>query len=371
MTDDTRPIHPAWLRATHWLNAVAVVVLAMSGWRIYNAAPFFDFTIPREITLGGWLGGAIQWHFAAMWLLAANGRLFAVTLEGQILAFGSEATQPSSLKPETADIAAGDLLFRATGSRVEFMGCLAAQGRSEEDDHPLPALEPGQVLVLVKIEPQQHFTKPPPRFTDASLVKALEEKGIGRPSTYAPTIQTITTRDYVRREGGSLVPTELGILVTDLLVQYFSKLLDYEFTANMENELDDVEEGKLKWVQVVRRFYGVFSKQLEFAKSRMQSVKREAEPTDEVCEKCGKPMVIKWGRRGRFMSCSAWPECKNAKSISTDVVCPQCGQGKLVARRARSGRGRPFYGCTRYPDCNFITNRLPKAEGETPVKADA
>ncbi|MGH7197737.1 MAG: DNA topoisomerase, partial [Candidatus Omnitrophota bacterium] len=269
---------------------------------------------------------------------------------------------PAVVLQESADIHAGKFQFKATGSRIEFPGWLAVQGRSEEQDNPLPPLEAGEALDLVKINPNQHFTKPPARYTDASLVKALEEKGIGRPSTYAPTIQTLTERHYANRDGGSLVPTELGILVTDLLVQHFSKILDFEFTANMEEELDEVEEGKMEWVSVVKDFYGVFSRQLDTAKSQMQTVKRAAEPTDETCEKCGKPMVIKWGRRGRFMSCSGWPECKNAKSISTNVICPQCKKGKLVARRARSGRGRPFYGCTTYPECTFISNRLPSGE---------
>ncbi len=220
---------------------------------------------------------------------------------------------------------------------------------------------------LLKIEPHQHFTKPPARFTDASLVKALEERGIGRPSTYAPIILTLTERDDIRREGGSLVPTELGILVTDLLVQYFSKVLDFKFTANMEEELDFIEEGKAEWVHVIREFYQVFNKEVEFAKSQMQTIKKTSEPTTEICDLCGKPMVIKWGRRGRFMSCSGWPECRSAKSISTDVTCPQCGKGKLVQRRAKSGRGRMFYGCTTYPSCNFITNRLPKEAEDGPA----
>ncbi len=269
---------------------------------------------------------------------------------------------PAIIAQVSAEIMAGQCLFKASGSHVEFQGCLIVRGKEEDDDEEnlLPLLEPQEVLDLLKIDNIQHFTKPPGRFTDASLVKALEEKGIGRPSTYAPTIGTITERNYVRRESGSLIPTDLGILVTDLLVQYFSKLLDFEFTATMEDELDLVEEGKAEWPKVVKSFYDMFSEQMEHAKSQMQTVKREVEPTDEVCEKCGKPMVIKWGRRGRFMSCSGWPECKNAKSISTDVVCPQCKKGKLVARRAKSGRGRPFFGCTTYPDCNFITNRLPK-----------
>ena len=272
----------------------------------------------------------------------------------------SSQMNPAIIAQETADISAGNCLFRSTGSRVEFLGCLATQGRTEEQDNPLPPLTAGEKLDLLKLDNHQHFTKPPARFTDASLVKALEERGIGRPSTYAPIILTLTSRDYVRREGGSLVPTELGILVTDLLVQYFAKVLDFEFTANLEEELDRVEEGKAEWVQVVREFYGVFSGQMDFAKTQMHVVKRDAEPTDEQCDLCGKPMVIKWGRRGRFMSCSGWPGCRNAKSIPTNVVCPQCHQGKLVARRAKSGKGRPFYGCSTYPNCNFITNRLPK-----------
>ena len=223
----------------------------------------------------------------------------------------------------------------------------------------LPALVAGEKLDLLKLEKNQHFTKAPARFTDASLVKALEEKGIGRPSTYAPIIMTLTGRDYIRREGGSLVPTELGILVTDLLVKNFSKVMDFEFTANMEDELDHVEEGNAEWVSVVKSFYSIFAKQVDKAKLQMTTVKKKDEPTDEICDKCGKPMVIKWGRRGRFMSCSGWPECKNAKSISTNIECPQCKKGKLVARRARSGRGRTFYGCTAYPECNFIANKLP------------
>lgn len=273
-------------------------------------------------------------------------------------ALASQMT-PAVIEQDSADICSGEYSFRAAGSRVEFPGFLVLQGRSEEEENPLPALRDGERLDLLKLEKNQHFTKPPARFTDASLVKALEEKGIGRPSTYAPIIMTLTGRDYIRREGGSLVPTELGILVTDLLVKNFEKVMDFEFTANMEEELDRVEEGRAEWVSVVKSFYGIFSKQIDKAKVQMATVKKKDEPTDEICDKCGKPMVIKWGRRGRFMSCSGWPECKNAKSISTGIECPQCKKGKLVARRARSGRGRLFYGCTAYPECNFITNKLP------------
>ncbi len=282
---------------------------------------------------------------------------------------------PASIAQEAATIKAGEFFFHATGSRVEFAGFLAVAGRSDEEDHPLPELLEKEVLKLLKIDPIQHFTKPPPRFTDASLVKAMEEGGIGRPSTYAPIILTLTSRDYIRREGGSLLPTDLGMLVTDLLVKHFEKVLNFEFTAHLEEGLDQVEEGVVGWKKVVKDFYDVFSGQIESAKTQMQTVRREAEPTDEVCGQCGKPMVIKWGRRGRFMSCSGWPECKNAKSISTDVSCPQCTAGKLVARRAKSGKGRSFFGCTAYPACTFITNRLPAskpAQGqESPQEPEA
>ncbi len=292
----------------------------------------------------------------------------------------SSQMTPALISQETAEIAAGPLGFRASGSRVEFLGCLIVEGRTEEDDHPLPKLEKNEKLDLVSVEEGQHFTKPPARYTDASLVKTLEEKGIGRPSTYAPTIATLTTRDYIRRDGGSLTPSELGMLITDLLVKHFEKVMGFEFTAGMEEELDEIEEGKKDWVKVIRNFYSNFGGQVELAKTGMETVKRENEPTDEICDKknpgpdgvevvCGKPMVIKWGRRGRFMSCSGWPDCKNAKSISTGVACPQCKEGKLVMRRAKSGKGRAFYGCTRYPDCNFLANKLPK-EGEAPASSE-
>lgn len=264
------------------------------------------------------------------------------------------------LSQETAEISAAHYTFKATGSRVIFVGYFAAAGREEEKDNPLPPLKPGEVLDLVELRPEQHFTKPPARFTDASLVKALEERGIGRPSTYAPIIQTLTARDYIRRDGGALVPTELGFTVTDLLVGHFEKVMDFEFTAHMEGDLDRVEDGELTWVDVVRDFYGVFKGQVDLAKDRMASVKRQSQPTDEICAACGKPMVIKWGRRGRFLSCSGWPECRAARSISTEFPCPTCGLGKLVERRARSGRGRAFFGCTRYPECTHISNKLPQ-----------
>ncbi|MCK4519326.1 MAG: topoisomerase DNA-binding C4 zinc finger domain-containing protein, partial [Candidatus Omnitrophica bacterium] len=193
----------------------------------------------------------------------------------------------------------------------------------------------------------------------ASLIKILEEEGIGRPSTYAPTIRTIIFRDYIRRESRSLVPSELGIVVNDLLIDSFPDVLDIKFTAKMEEELDRVEQGALGWQELLKGFYEPFAKELEAAKIKMRDVKKEVIMTDKVCEKCGKPMVIKWSKYGKFLSCSGFPECKNAKSIDTGIKCPNEGcDGMLVMRRSK--RGRVFYGCTKYPECNFITNKLPE-----------
>jgi DNA topoisomerase-1 len=224
----------------------------------------------------------------------------------------------------------------------------------------LPPLAKGDGLTLLNCVPGQHFTKPPRRFTDASLVKALEEQGIGRPSTYAPIIQTIVSRDYVRRQGGSLVPTQLGRMVTEMLVEHFPEILDVRFTAAMEEKLDSVEDGDQEWVSVVRDFYGPFAGKVTTAQENMREVKREVIPTEHVCEKCGKQMVIKWGRFGQFLSCSAYPDCKNAKPMPTGVACTRegCG-GQLVERRAR---GRIFYGCSNYPTCTHTERRLPKKE---------
>ena len=196
-------------------------------------------------------------------------------------------------------------------------------------------------------------------FHQTGYLKFVEEHGIGRPSTYAPTIQTIVERDYVRRTSGSLVPTTLGRLVTDLLIEHFPEVMDIKFTAQMEEELDRVEEGNLEWVEAVRNFYTPFSVRVASAQEKMREVKREVIETEHVCEKCGKPMVIKWGRFGQFLSCSGYPDCKNAKPVPTGVACPQCG-GDLIERRAR---GRIFYGCSKYPACTFTARRLPKPGG--------
>ena len=268
----------------------------------------------------------------------------------------------------SARIDAGKFQFRASGRVNLFLGWTKAyqeaEEKPEEDALPegaLPALAKGDALQLAGsgCVPSQHFTKPPRRFTDASLVKTLEEAGIGRPSTYAPTIQTIVSRDYVRRQGGSFVPTQLGRIVTQMLIEHFPEVMDLKFTAEMEEELDRVEEGDLEWVSVVRHFYTPFSARVTVAQEKMREVKREVQETEHTCETCGKMMVIKWGRFGQFLSCSGWPECKTARPVPTGAKCTQCG-GDMIERRSR---GRVFYGCSKYPECRFTMRRLPK-EGE-------
>ncbi len=258
------------------------------------------------------------------------------------------------------NIEAGEYLFRAGGGKLIFDGCLKPFKGEEEktaDIELLPELSEGEVLDLLELLPEQHFTKPPGRYSDASLVKVLEEKGIGRPSTYAPIIRTITQRNYIKRIGKYFQPTELGELVNGLLVDNFPDIIDYDFTAKMEEELDGVEEGKIDWVAILREFYIPFTKKLEEAKQRMQKVNKQVVSTDQVCEQCGKPMVVKWGRRGRFLSCSAFPACKNAKSITTGIKCPEEGcDGELVERKSRRGA---FYGCTKYPKCTYTSRSLP------------
>ena len=263
------------------------------------------------------------------------------------------------------NIDAGDYRFRSGGGQLVFDGFLRVYGGGGTGDSELakiPDLEAGEETLLEELLPEQHFTKPPPRYTDASLVKDLEEKGIGRPSTYAPIIRTIIDRHYIKRTGRSLQPTDLGELVNRLLVENFPDIVDDEFTAKLENELDEIEEGKQGRVAVLKEFYGSFTKKLEEAKEKMSSVKRQEVATDEVCEECGRPMVIKWGRRGRFLSCSGFPACKNAKSITTGVKCPVegCG-GDLVERRSRRGA---FYGCTNYPKCTYTSKNLPSSDEE-------
>ncbi len=262
--------------------------------------------------------------------------------------------------------------LKANGRTNLFAGWTKAYQEVEEKEKDeaalpegmLPPLATGDALLLLGVTPGQHFTKPPRRYTDASLVKMLEELGIGRPSTYAPTIQTIVSREYVERNGGSLIPTKLGRLVTEMLVEHFPEVMDLKFTAEVEEELDRVEEGDLPWVSVVRHFYTPFSSRVTVAQEKMREVKREVIPTNYVCEACGKPMVIKWGRFGQFLSCAGFPDCKTARPLPTGVKCPEpnCG-GEMVSRR---GKGRRFYGCSNYPTCRATMRRLTKDESGSP-----
>ena len=263
----------------------------------------------------------------------------------------------------SVDITAGpDYLFRATGSVVKFPGFLAVYRADEEEkEKALPPLSEGGVLDLVRLIPEQHFTQPPPRYTEASLIKALEEYGIGRPSTYAPIITTIQTRGYVEQVDRRLVPTELGFIVNDLLVEHFPEIMDVGFTAKMEEDLDAIARGERDWVPVLREFWGPFQRTLEQAKRNMPKVEVADQPTGEFCEKCGAPMVVKWGRYGKFIACSNFPECRNTKPYfeKIGVKCPECG-GDLVVRKTR--KGRTFYGCANYPECNFATWQRPLPE---------
>ena len=279
--------------------------------------------------------------------------------------FIASQMSPAIYSQTTIDIKAGEYLFKTGAMKVVFDGYTAVYADAEEKEdesakNKLPELSVGLPLDLLSLLPSQHFTKPPPRYSDASLVKALEELGIGRPSTYAPIIQTITARDYVRRESGYFHPTELGIIVMQLLMKHFPKILDVEFTAKMEDELDGIEEGEADWLIVLRSFYSPFMHTVEAARLEMKDVKKEVIATKEICNLCGKPMVIKWGRRGKFLSCSDYPTCKNAKSITSGVKCPTGCGGELVARRSKRGS---FYGCSLYPKCTYIAKKLPEEQG--------
>lgn len=253
-------------------------------------------------------------------------------------------------------INSNNILFKASGSKLIFDGFLKIYVTSDEEekDMEIPILEAKEKLNVADILPTQHFTQPPARYTEASLIKTLEELGIGRPSTFAPTIATIMARDYVYLEKKYFNPTELGILVNDLLIEYFKEIINEEFTARLENKLDDVAEGDLPWVDVVEGFYKDFAVFLDKAEDEIKEIIIEDEVTDIICEKCGRNMVIKNGRFGKFLACPGYPECKNTKAIldEIDVNCPKC-DGNIVRRRSK--RGRVFYGCSNYPKCDFVS----------------
>jgi len=258
------------------------------------------------------------------------------------------------------DVTAGEYGFRATGTIMRFPGFTRVydEGKDEESAGKgrirLPELNENEDLDCRKLEPKQHFTEPPPRYTEAALVKALEENGIGRPSTYSTIVETIQARGYVTQQERRFMPTEIGTAVNDLLVEHFPKILNLAFTAQMEGDLDKVAVGHENWVTLLRSFYGPFASELEEAEKKLPRLELRDEPTDEICPKCGRPMVIKTGRFGRFISCTGYPECKTAKPIvkETGVPCPKCG-GAIVERRSK--KGRTFYGCANYPNCDFIS----------------
>ena len=277
---------------------------------------------------------------------------------------------PAILDTTTIDIQAGEYLLRATGSVIKFPGFMklyeegrddSAQAIEGEEEDVLPSVAEGERLNFLSIEPKQHFTQPPARYTEASLIKELEEKGIGRPSTYAAILSTIQDRKYVEKKEGRFHPTELGVLVNDMLVEHFPELIDVTFTAKMEDELDEIEEGRYEWRQAVGDFYRPFDQHLEKARKEMRNVKGEETPTDIKCEKCGNSMVIKWGKLGYFLACSGYPECKNTmnfkksedgtieamKEETTGENCPQCGSPMVI----KSGRFGRFFACSKYPDC--------------------
>ena len=270
---------------------------------------------------------------------------------------------PNAIFNSTAiDVRGSKGLFRATGQTMTFDGFLKIwPSKSEETE--LPHVAEKEALICESIDPEQHFTEPPPRYSEAMLVKTLEKFGIGRPSTYAPTMSTIVERGYVTKDQDRrFVPTEIGFMVNDMLVEHFPEIVNIEFTAHMEEELDFIAEGKMQWIPVIREFYDPFAKHLA-EKYEIVEKKNMIEETDEICEKCSKPMIIRHGRFGRFLACSGFPECKNTKTLkppSLGIKCPECREGDLVERRTR--QRRIFYGCSRYPDCKYATWKRPELE---------
>jgi len=289
--------------------------------------------------------------------------------------FVASQMMPAVFDQTTIDVAAkgkdgATYMFRATGSVPKFKGFLEVyeEGKDQKDEddeelkHRLPLVKEGEELKFKAILPEQHFTEPPPRYNEATLVKELEADGVGRPSTYASILSTIQEREYVKKDGGKFVPTELGMVVTDLLLENFQNLFDVTYTARMEQDLDEIEDGKLDWRAAMSEFYERFEKDLEHAERHMTDIKRMEKPTDLICEKCGKPMVIKWGRHGSFIACTGYPECTNTRELTVDLpdvdkvdlteqdaeeYCENCGR-PMVLKKGRFGQ---FYACSGYPDC--------------------
>ncbi len=275
--------------------------------------------------------------------------------------FLASQTAAALLHKLRVDISAGEYKFRANGSNIIFSGYLYLYRKDkdqEEVDKLLPSLSEGENLGLKNLMPEQHFTQPPPRYNEASLVKMLEEKGIGRPSTYSPIIETIRSRGYVIIENKAFIPTELGKVVIDLLQNYFPEIIDVEFTAKMEDKLDDIEEGELNSQDVLNEFYEPFRQRVEAAEKQMENVELEPEYSEETCPKCERNLVYRYGRFGRFLACPGFPECRFTRNVDaeTGVKCPVDG-GEIVLKRSR--KGRTFYGCDNYPDCTFSLWKKP------------
>ena len=301
--------------------------------------------------------------------------------------FVASQMNPALFDQTVAEIGVGLYLFKASGSVLRFDGFLKVyeEGTDEKEEEAesrtdsLPSLTKDEVLTLEQVIPQQHFTKPLPRFSEATLVKMLEEKGIGRPSTYVAILTTIQDREYVIRSEGKFLPTELGLIVNDLLVASFSDLFDIQYTARMEKELDEIEEGKIRWIKALKDFYRKFNADLKQAHKQMKDIKKMEEPAGENCEKCGAPLVIKWGRHGKFMACSGYPDCKNTRELASTVMdgtgsaetegqavkvtCENCGK-PMALKRGRFGQ---FLACTGYPDCKTTKKLLPSVSGKPSV----
>jgi DNA topoisomerase-1 len=265
------------------------------------------------------------------------------------------------------EIKANNYLFRSNDSVIKFDGWLkiySSKNIINQSEKKLPPLEIGEKLKLVKLLPEQHFTEPPPRYNDASLVKTLESLGIGRPSTYAPIISTLQERNYIQREKHYFKPTEIGFLVNDLLVNHFPEIVDYQFTAKMEEDLDKIANGEQDWLPMIKNFYEPFKEKLKRKEQEITKNQIE-EKTEEVCPKCGKPLVIKMSRFGKFLACSGFPECKFTKSLNgnntqltTGIKCPKCQKGEIVQKRTK--KGKIFYSCNQWPNCDYASWQKPE-----------
>lgn len=275
--------------------------------------------------------------------------------------FVASQMEDSEFDVLNVDCKIGDAVFRATGSVMKFDGYTKIYNFTEREDKILPPIKENDELEVSEFIPCQHFTQPPARYTEASLVKTLEELGIGRPSTYAPTITTILNRGYVEKQGTSLHPTELGMIVTDILDVNFQKFIDVDFTVQMESKLDEIEEGDIEWKRVVSEFYKPLEEAIKEANEKIEKINMDEE-TDEICKLCGSNMVIKYGRFGKFMACKNYPECKNTKPLvnKVGVKCPKCKEGEIILRKSK--KGKAFYGCSNYPECDFISWYKPTGE---------